>query len=536
MNTHAPFGNFDALTDPWIPVTTLNGLRIEVSLGDALTKGHEYRDLDRSAMTPVELEAILRFLISAAAAVTPHGTAVDTHDLTLPTNSADLLRDTGGIFTLNHPERPFLQEWGLIDADTHNDLTTGASLLPLRGMDIHVPGASSANWGLRATLTHDTDITPAVLTRLLVVTWQHTNFSNAAAPTLLYPNKRLNGAPMGGAKTTAHFYLHGATLTETLLVNIPHQWVDGSSPMLPAWLDQELQLETPAQAAAMGSGVWGYSWAPNRPRILWDDDNNPLGYVNGLTRTATQLIPAPHGVNKEWKDTYKAWFESVRATDPTLPPDKTTNRIPADITHSRGVLTWYRNNLDTWIADWGNDRIGDKHDDLSVLIVREIPRDSYGTLDAATANTAPLFNLHIPFTARAYMNDLVTLADKLVWLIGKDLKAVSKLDSKSVSPLRGRAETDFYTRIDDVIFTALTAYRNIPTDPDDGDAAIVDAHNMARRSLVDAAIATFTTATIPLETPATAATVEHHRGVFAATARKQLTPPKTRAKKGAPTP
>lgn len=508
---------FNALHDPWIPVLTVNGDAATVSLGDALDQAHTLAKLDDRQLHPVEHESILRLIVSAAASALTRAdgdTIIDSQRL--PDSLSQVLAQHD-VFTLGHPQRPFFQEWAQLTPEQQTEIADGKTLLPLPQMDPHVPGESSMQWGLRA-IQPESELDAAAITRLLVLTWFHSNFSNAAAPTLVYLGRRKNGAPMGGSKTTAHFYLQGRNLGDTILANIPQAWLR-TPPVPAAWADQSRHPQTASEAATFNQSAWAYTWTPNRPRIIWDTEHRPCGYVIGLSRTAANNIPLPPSgqPDKDWGAVFKTWAETLRTDDPTLPPNKMGSRVPANLQQAQGILTWYRNNLDQWIQDWANDRLLDKGSASHVLVFREEPRDSYGTLDSAALTTVPQQLLTSSAVARAYVADIVALADHLTKAMGIELKAIGGLAAKQQSPLRDEAVTLFYTRVDLLVLEALNAYAHYN---DEDTQLIGERHIKARNDMTRIAVEVFRDITAPLRAPATTAQIENHRASFAQRAHK----------------
>lgn len=107
--------NYDVLTQPWIPVETLEGQLRQVGIFDALAKAHEYRCV--RASSPLVTYGIQRMLIAfvsdafrpSRVAKLAELIAQKSFDKTILEQYINLCRQNGECFDLFDKERPFMQ-------------------------------------------------------------------------------------------------------------------------------------------------------------------------------------------------------------------------------------------------------------------------------------------------------------------------------------------------------------------------------------------------------------------------------------------
>lgn len=273
----------NALTDPWIPVSGADGSTFDLSLRDVLARGHELADLS-PALYPTEREALLRLLSTVAAFALQRVDAAECDRFgdsgRFPTGALGRLDEFAERFEIRHPDRPFLQVWHY-QVDPNDK-----ALVPIDQIDPHVPGGSSAQWGLRLI----PDLTAAALTRSLVVSWFHSKWSNAAAPSGMF--KTVKGAPAysGALDLTLHWI--GCNLGLTIAANVLEEWVEGG---MPAWLDQDV-VPPASDLTTSLTGLWRSTYTPNRAVLLWADEVDlPVKFAVGCVAASRQPVPLMDG-------------------------------------------------------------------------------------------------------------------------------------------------------------------------------------------------------------------------------------------------
>lgn len=317
---------------------------ISLGLRDTLARSGELTGLG-PALAPVERDAMLRFLSSAAVLVLrAKGARLD--DAEAVARALERYRDR---FELLDEDKPFLQEWH-VSADQRAQ----AEPLPLAQLDIHTPGASSSQWCLRSV---DSSADPAWVGPKLVTEWFHGKAGNGSGPTSFYrqglhsngSTKKIAGAPAGGPKDTS-FFLLGPTLRDTLLANIPKQWLRSDD--LPVWLDQDV-VPSASDLVAGKAPLWRATWTPNR-LLLLHEAGLLSGWVSGTT---SRPIPALTGTGDIKEDAKAVNVPLDRSTAVPTAKGKALY-VSHDLTGTQGLVDWYEKEMDRALADWGHDRLG----------------------------------------------------------------------------------------------------------------------------------------------------------------------------------
>lgn len=479
--------DLNALHYPWVPLEK-GGVTTTLSLRDALVRAHEFDGISKT-LAPVEYEAMLRFLTSAAAVVVrDHRVSVLASEKRIPVEAVDTFAATFDyLFNLRDADRPFLQEWHVTAAlDDKN-------AKPLGQLHVHVPGGSSSPWGLRQEHRPASD--PAILLLLLVLTWFHGKPSNAGFPDC-FAGKSISGAPSGGAYDTS-FHLIGSTFAETLLANTLRAWVS-SDDTLPAWLDQDAVPDDLSEATCL----WRSTWTPNRPLVLWDEET-PLRYVKGLTR---RPIPA---LAENFKDSAKAIHESDYAhiwhntAKEDAEPSYRAVLAPVGVLSTEGAVNWYRKGFDHNLVPWGSDRVITKANVDRIGFHNE-RGDTYGTRSHSEFIETELDVLSATGERRDAIWAVLGFADTLRQKVSAPMSRASASDPALVK----FTQRDFYATIDPIVLGTLTASR-------------VDVVSLCE-SVATAAKANFRSHIRVLATPATFFMVEEAIARFETAVRYEL--------------
>lgn len=204
---------FDLLTEPWLPVVTLDGAHTEVSIRDVFTRAHELRWLEGE--TPVVTAALHRMLLAFAhRCYGPEDASVwkrlwtgsSLHERSEDERAfEDYLATVADRFDLFHTTRPFLQTPALSEKAWGNV----TQLLP------HRATGNNATLFDHTTTADRVTLSPAQAARWLV-TLQAFDVGG-----LKTPYRVDKSSEAGLANRFATTLLEGSTLRETLLLNLP---------------------------------------------------------------------------------------------------------------------------------------------------------------------------------------------------------------------------------------------------------------------------------------------------------------------------
>lgn len=482
----------------WIPIVTDAG-PATVSLREFFHQAGHVTAL-APTLAPVETEAMMRFLTSVAALVLR-----DTDDITAPGAADTVLDHYCDRFWLFDHDRPFMQEWH-VTPDQRASITKG--VLPLAQLHVHVPGASSSTWCLRP---EDRSVTPTLLPVLLVAKWFHGKPGNGAAAAF-YQGKQASGAPSGGPVDST-FHLFGATMAETLPLNVPERWLD--TPDVPAWLDQDTTPD-PVDITDGRAPLWRATWTPNRPLVLYTDDGDLTGWVIGLTGR-----PVPNLGGQDVKENaklvrgrgYAHVHYDVTAKDGTV----TTRRVvaPQRLDRTEGLLTWYSKSLDQPLRNFGHDRVMPPEGARVGFHAEE--GDTYGTRKRSQWVLLDRTMLTLPDSLERAA--LLNTASQLGEGFRSPLRSVVE-DRANGREIADQAVSSLYARFDPLVLPALNRL---------GDSEDVDVGALVH-ALCRVATAHFDETTATYLTPATTAAVMAARaqyGRVVAKIRKPFTPTPT---------
>lgn len=218
---------FSLLTEPWIPLISVDGERREASLTEALLEPERWQGID--SIIPVEVFGLYRLMVAIGhRAIGPESdTRTDLVDHWPREKIAAYLERWRDHFDLLHPTTPFLQVSALAEAN----------LSPSPWSRLAMDRSSGA---ARMIWDHSIDATPGSLTlsaaaRLLVA---HLQFIPGGLVKALRTSA-VRG-PACGVLLTLPI---GATLKETLAFSIVPQTREAYAADLPSWERPPLSLE-----------------------------------------------------------------------------------------------------------------------------------------------------------------------------------------------------------------------------------------------------------------------------------------------------
>ncbi|WP_185995561.1 type I-E CRISPR-associated protein Cse1/CasA [Nocardioides campestrisoli] len=488
-------GVFNALHDPWVPVTLPGGRQTIASPYDILVGADGYVGLG-AGMSPLERDATTRLLISLTGLALRLGDVEAGEPADIPAAGVKTLADTfSDLFWLRHPSRPFCQEWELAQDDANKAIRSLAFLDP------QTPGSSSSQWGTTAGSVESKSAgiaaDPARLTRLVVTTWWHTKHSNARDG---YGRKFEYGAPGDVAVRTLGAYMtHRDSLVKSLMANVPEHWLESGS--LPAYLDQS-GGPSDEDLAREPLDLWRTTYARNTPLLHWDDTQDgpvPTGYVLGPSTTRVPMIAPTEGESLKAMHSLdpSRLFVETKKKDGTILA-KPVSAPDVRLSSTEGYMRWYLNDLAGSLKVW-RDRVRpflplDDSDDWMIGAFAEIC-DTQGNRKWLDYAFVPRRRLEAP----AVMDDgrhgpvrLLEVAAELRKALNGPLRlaAEGRGRAEGAPALRAQTERALLAALEEDIALALD------TRPSDA----FDAAAVAER-MRNGAVAVFDVATAPFATP-----------------------------------
>jgi CRISPR system Cascade subunit CasA len=249
--------SFNVLTEPWISVIHLNGLRQELGIVQCLEQAHELREIRDPA--PIIEFGIYRLLVAFVLdmLILSNRRPEDIYDL------KDIIREgrfdsgmigkyieqCGDVFDLFHPERPFLQtKMGNVKPK------------PLAGLFPATPSGTNVNhWHHE----HEEKMTVTVQEAVRLIT-TIAPFMTAGGAGL---SPSINGSP------PIYALPMGRNLFETIIMNIPIRSEQESGEGVIAWRSDRL----PGQERSQATTVEALTWKPRRIQLIPEtDDKNKI--------------------------------------------------------------------------------------------------------------------------------------------------------------------------------------------------------------------------------------------------------------------
>jgi CRISPR system Cascade subunit CasA len=304
---------FTLVDEAWIPVLDGAGQRREVSLHGMFEQAGEIRMI--ACELPTQTFAILRLALAILHRSTggPPGEASWRslwRDRRLPlTDLTDYLHEFRDRFDLLHPRHPFYQVADL-SADKANkyglerlitDVPNGMPFLTTRAG----PGMES--------------ISPAEAARWLVhcQAYDAAGIKTGAVGDSRVRNGKGYSIGVGALGSLGGVYLEGATLRETLLLNLvpaAPDWQQTDERDLPVW---ERESQTAAEESDATRGPYGllslYTWQSRRIRLFGD--------VDGITGAMIAI-----GDRLDWQD--RQLLEPMSVWGRSAPREREQKRIP----------------------------------------------------------------------------------------------------------------------------------------------------------------------------------------------------------------
>ena len=506
-----PANVFNALTDPWVPVIDHEQNKNTVSLNELATEGSRYASLGHE-LVPAEKDALYRFLTSHYATVMTAGLPENQDDRSMKTvrpllvnNNldhelvAEFTRKNHDRYLLSGPTA-FLQE-PRIEPEKNNP-----AVLPLKQLHIHVPGGRTTTFGRRPEHRDPED--PAVLTLLLVLAWFNSFASSTRWDTELYSGKQVSGSPSGVMRGTA-LWLTGDNLNETIWANVPQKWVIEDL-TLPAWLTQETPYDDIAWLKQNPWSMWQTTWTPNRPKIIYNENGHPAGWVCGLTNTPTPPInstdPKVNAKKMHHLDYARAW-RTPTSDDPVETKATSDNTpyavtFPVNMNSMKGMLYWHNHDLQKILKDWGTERVVPKSR-ISHLSMFNSRADKHGIRQVEEWETLPLKMVSPdPSTALRLHTILGYVSTCRTILRAATAQTMRTFVTEQAGQWATETEELFYKNVDRTLFGFLV------------ESAEVDTTEMCR-VIENITTETFDTVTAPFSSPSRISEIQKNRTVLA---------------------
>jgi CRISPR system Cascade subunit CasA len=345
--THDTPPAFNLLDEPWLPVRTVQGEMLEVSLTAALLQAREYAAIAETS--PPNLVALYRLLLALVhrALTTHHGPWRDTdrarwfHQGLPEEPLRAYLTQWRDRFWVFHPQYPFMQVAALAQADETKDKQKPWTQITLEGASGNTPVVFDHSLD-----DHPKAIAIALACRNLLGFLQFT-------PGGLVKTFR-DADKAGPLSNTAAALPAGKTLSQTLVLAL-HPW-DGQRPHdLPAW-----ELPAPAIAAlraepSLASGPNDrYSRCSRAVLFLPEEDGKNIQHIRFAAGLGLEEDPNAHDpmacyrINKEGKSIRVSFSEgrAIWRELPALVPDGSgKHNVPA------AILGW-ATNVYTAMGHW----------------------------------------------------------------------------------------------------------------------------------------------------------------------------------------
>lgn len=265
-----------------------------MTVEDALRAAHNLAGFD-PGLNGIETGAQFRFLAAVAALVVRRqggplkGFAVSS--------VSDVIAGLEPVCNLFDAERPFLQA-----PHDGRSLTTGSATAPKK-LYPWMPADRAEDFWTRNVIAKEFPAAEATLA--LAVHYHYSLGGNGK----IRGRKCLNGSPgiryPGLGYTATELLWHGGGLFETLMMNLPKSWVDGTG--LPAWAD-------PSCAVSRGGPgkpehpLWRATWGSNTAECLWVD-----GMLTAVSKGGSLHVPPTMSGGK---DGAKEWWDLRNTEDP----------------------------------------------------------------------------------------------------------------------------------------------------------------------------------------------------------------------------
>lgn len=279
-----------ALTDiAWI--RTIAG---PMTVREALVNAHTITGLDPS-LNGIEAGTHYRFLTAVAALIWRHGSSGRTFDPTAVDTVLDSLSHHTNVFS---ESQPFLQ------TPAPPGVLAVAGTTAVKRLYPWMPADRAESFWTANPSPKVLNLPEAVLALSI-----HYHYS-FGGNNKIHGRACTNGSPgiryPGVGYTATELLWHGATLHDTLRMNTPKAWVEGTG--LPAWADPTC-IRSQGAAGQPEHPLWRATWGSNTAQVLWDGPNLIAVSIGG-----SRHRPPTMGTDKA---AAKAWWDQ-RNTDDTF--------------------------------------------------------------------------------------------------------------------------------------------------------------------------------------------------------------------------
>lgn len=267
----------------WVLVTTTNGTHERWTLRQVLSGARHAKRLNCSS--PIERMALTRTLVAFMALVCREAGLTDSLDKADDLDDSRLATATDAVLDrhrdalyLDHPTKPFFQEW----RHGTDDYVLGSVQDVEEKLRPEAVSSTSKVWWRRDRSTVGRPLTAEEVTPLLAAYWfaslgkNKTPLNNDIGQTSNFSLGTLVG-------NDAQFYWrHVDNLLATLLANLPLVWVTEQN--LPVFLDRA--RSAPHLDSGLPSPLWSSTYSHNACLLQWDGpgDNSPAGVYTGISR------------------------------------------------------------------------------------------------------------------------------------------------------------------------------------------------------------------------------------------------------------
>ncbi|PRY56419.1 type I-E CRISPR-associated protein Cse1/CasA [Glycomyces artemisiae] len=350
---------FNLLEQPWLPLLDHDGRTREATLLDALTGAHRYRAIAGDA--PTQNLALLRLLLAVADAAT------GTLEWERMWRSRAL--DAGAIgaylearrdrFDLLHPDAPF---YGTIGLTTSRGVRLPAAVIADAAPGRHYSMREAA--GLARV-----GLAEAARWLVHVHAYDIAGIKPGAEGDPRIVRGKVFGIGTGPCGAFAGIHLEGATLAETILLNLAPDGARGRGGDLPAW-DRAPATAAPRDTETPTGLADLYTWQSRRVCLTWDEDSVTGAVLCQGDPYAPESDPEPMA-HRRWDSAGKRWRR--RRFDAARP----VWRDLADVLAADGQTA-----LAPPVIDWARDRALLLDGDLTLRVTGT----AYGTQAAVVTD------------------------------------------------------------------------------------------------------------------------------------------------------
>lgn len=333
----------------WIP--TAQGLATpqEVLLGKRPGGADPWVTEDLLVGSGYQTGSVLRFLVSVMAVAQRYWNG--RPEVVDPNAINRAIEELSEYAHLQDPEKPFMQRLTVEKAEVKEVKKLDPSI---------TSDQAEAFWNFSMEKPKEINFSQAALA--LVQFHYYSPVGNS-----LYDGKKpKNGSPgfrfPGKNNTATEVFWRGENLHETLIMNLPKNWISGNS--LPAWADRT------AEKSDRTHPLWRATWSSNVAACYWSEEGMLTGV--GIGGVPEEWYPYPK-TKKKYDP--KEWWDLRNIEDPFYlykEGEKTPQRLDIGKDATELAVTWNAEGNAARMRRNGTNRLLPAGDDSSVFFLRHL--------------------------------------------------------------------------------------------------------------------------------------------------------------------